>query len=697
MPQRTNAILPDSLAARLGASKNGDAKKKERGLCGRDLENLRGSGLTDETIRENGLYTAYDSSELASILHRGRQSNCCLGGLVFPYRDMEGELNSFARVRPHHPRTREGEPIKYEQPVGESNRAYYPMASLPKLRDGESAIFITEGEKKALALSQLDRAAVGICGIWSWKPKDAEKLIDGLAVISWEGRQAYVVFDYDRKEETRHQARQAAERLAKLLYQAGASQVRWVALPAGPDGAKQGVDDLLASDGGPDRFLDALTEAELLPSGEAGAAVIPIIKIISLAPPTLSGAAYHGLAGDFLRAVAPYTEATDAGVLGHLLPAVGTLAGPRLRVWAGGWQYPRVNVAVVGPTSRGRKGTSFAPVNVLMEMVTPAFWRQQYASGLSSGEGLIVKVADIREKNAETGEWEETPVEKRLYVRESEFSSVLAHMRREGNVLSHVIRDAYDGEYLATLTVNPRQAAGAHISIVVHITPEELRAKFHGLEMANGFGNRFLWLAVKSDKILPHTQPIPDEAFAPFLSQLKALSLFGTTTTQDRKVRLNSGAGDLWESVYPQLTQDRPYLADKITARGESIVIRLALIYAILDCPLRRDKLVGHVLDLRGFAVHAHHLEAALGVWDYAVQSARLLFPAQTGNDLADQLLALLDNGAMTRHEFNKHLSVKRKADVDAVLARLEEARLVRRTKLAHKGAGRPAERWERT
>src|SRR5438309_1966628 len=96
---------------------------------GEDLENLRASGLTDSTIRANRLRTEYESKKLADILNRDPTANCCLGGLVFPYPDLDGNENCFARVRPHVPRVRDGEPIKYEQPVGESLRAYFPAAS----------------------------------------------------------------------------------------------------------------------------------------------------------------------------------------------------------------------------------------------------------------------------------------------------------------------------------------------------------------------------------------------------------------------------------------------------------------------------------------------------------------------------------------------------------------------------------------
>ena len=61
----------------------------------KDLANLRESGLTDKTIRENGLYTTDDYEELKSTLNR----LSCHSGLVFPYRNLNGEINGYAVVR----------------------------------------------------------------------------------------------------------------------------------------------------------------------------------------------------------------------------------------------------------------------------------------------------------------------------------------------------------------------------------------------------------------------------------------------------------------------------------------------------------------------------------------------------------------------------------------------------------------------
>src|ERR1700720_1492485 len=87
---------------------------------------------------------------------------------------------------------------------------------------------------------------------------------------------------------------------------------------------------------------------------------------------------------------------------------------------------------------------------------------------------------------------------------EPEFAGALIVMRREGNIVSRVIRDAWDRGDLATLTKHsPARATGAHISIVGHITAEELRQSLDRISISNGFGNRFLWLMVRRARVLP--------------------------------------------------------------------------------------------------------------------------------------------------------------------------------------------------
>ena len=49
----------------------------------------------------------------------------------------------------------------------------------------------------------------------------------------------------------------------------------------------------------------------------------------------------------------------------------------------------------------------------------------------------------------------------------------------------------------------PAKATGAHVSLIGHITADELRRYLTATESANGFGNRHLWLCVDRSKLLP--------------------------------------------------------------------------------------------------------------------------------------------------------------------------------------------------
>ena len=137
-------------------------------------------------------------------------------------------------------------------------------------------------------------------------------------------------------------------------------------------------------------------------------------------------------------------------------------------------------------------------------------------SGLVSGEGLIWCVRDtierretIKAKGRYTGEYQLTQVDpgvsdKRLLVMESEFAKVLIVARREGNTLSQIIRQAYDGDDLQSLNKNsPGRATGAHISMIGHVTDGGLIRNLYSTEAANGFANRFLWICVTRSKLLP--------------------------------------------------------------------------------------------------------------------------------------------------------------------------------------------------
>jgi hypothetical protein len=227
---------------------------------------------------------------------------------------------------------------------------------------------------------------------------------------------------------------------------------------------------------------------------------------------------------------------------------------------------------------------------------------------------------------------------------------------------------------------NPIKTTGAHISVTGHITPEELYDRFNHTEMANGFGNRFLWFYVNSDKMLPCCEPIPDKLYAKYAARLRRLNNLPAAN-----IKLAPPAMGLWkEEIYPALRVCRPGMSGALLARGESRILRTALIYFLTDTPL------GGVSQGVGVA----HLKAAMAVWDYCERSITTLFQTVSGSPLGDKVIGMLSDRPMTKKEMNRHLSVKQKGEIDKVLSELEAAGVVVQEKEKKAGAGRPAIAW---
>jgi hypothetical protein len=270
--------------------------------------------------------------------------------------------------------------------------------------------------------------------------------------------------------------------------------------------------------------------------------------------------------------------------------------------------------------------------------------------------------------------------DKRLLVIESEFAQVLKNTARPGNTLSVAVREAWDTGRLATLTKNdPITATGAHIAIIGHITADELRAELTATDRANGFANRFLFVAAKRSKSLPFGGAGPSEqsldALATRLEKAAQQAGMINAVTFDRTAR------DTWAAVYPELSEGRPGLLGAVTARSEAHVLRLALTYSLLDCAM---------------SIQNSHLLAALAVWDYCEASARMIFGSALGDPVADELLRLI-RGAGTagvtrtqiRDAFGRH---QRSERIELALRFLAERTLVNFERVATNG--RPLEVW---
>lgn len=208
-----------------------------RALLPQHREDLYRSGLSDKTIQQSRCHSLTQMRVLREILHWRQLGHydddpLALGpSLVFPYPDLGGLFDGFARLKPDRPRTREsGAVVKYEQPAGCPLRAYFPRSALEAMRDSLAPLGFTEGEKKALKASQEGLPCIGLAGVWGWqqrrerdderRPIGERQLLDDLQRIPWKGRSVWIAFDADVRRNP--QVNHAVAELARVLSELGA-------------------------------------------------------------------------------------------------------------------------------------------------------------------------------------------------------------------------------------------------------------------------------------------------------------------------------------------------------------------------------------------------------------------------------------------------------------------------------------------
>ena len=412
--------------------------------------------------------------------------------------------------------------------------------------------------------------------------------------------------------------------------------------------------------------------------------------------PEIDAQAFHGLAGDIVQAIENETEADPVALLISLLVMTGNMFGRGPHAIGRVIHYLNLFAVFVGASARGRKGTSAADVTAILSAAESDWVLKQIESGLSSGEGVIWRVHDeivVREKvKKKDGKpsyidviKEQNVDDKRLMIVEPEFAGTLAVMKRDGSILSRVLRDAWDGRRLATLTkTSNTHATGAHISMIAHITSDDLRGSLDRVSFFNGYANRYLFVCVKRSKLLPFGGVVAEGVIAHLADRLRETSELATVTLARRPLGFDKEAAEMWAAEYrTSLSIDRPGLFGAVTARAEAHTLRLAALYAVLD---------------HSRYISRAHLLAALAVWRYCEASARYIFGDAVGDPVADEILDVLrkgGQGGMARTELSNFFGRNRGADeIGKALRLLHKHNKAQRRERPAGGRGKPTEVW---
>src|SRR5262249_46214068 len=182
---------------------------------------------------------------------------------------------------------------------------------------------------------------------------------------------------------------------------------------------------------------------------------------------------------------------------------------------------------------------------------------------------------------------------------------------------------------------------------------------------------------VHRSQFLPHGGNLDEAELAKLGDRTKEAVEFARRTG---RVVMTAEASAAWAAAYPELSAEHPGLLGAVVARSEAQVIRLALIYALLD---------------QSNNIDIPHLDAAMAVWAYAEESAVRIFGDSLGDPVADETLIALrrSSSGMTRSDihalFGRHRSGEQVSAALTLLLKAGRAKF----ETQHTG-GRPVETW---
>jgi hypothetical protein len=404
--------------------------------------------------------------------------------------------------------------------------------------------------------------------------------------------------------------------------------------------------------------------------------------------PTLQPAAYCGFVGELLRTAETQTEASPGNVLLDILAPYGNIVGRGAWVTVTGKRHhPALYVGIFGPPSAA-KGDGWNAGRHIFFGVNSWWADKCVANGVGSGEGLVERVEDPMEiVDSATGEviGRTGAEDTRCLLRLSELSIYFKRGRGPRSTLAEYLLQAWDGDpiHIPNRKPNALTATKYTISVCGDITPAALhRALKDGVEGENGWASRFLWGVTSRSRFLPNGGNLA--GLAKYLPRLEASLNFAQ---QAGPMRRDAQAEKIWKEVYPGLRVS----GDRIphTEKAAPYVLRISMIYALADC---------------SNIIRIEHLAAALAVWAFCGESARILFAARPGDSprppCADPLwrrvlAAIRAKPGISKRGLHKVFGNNLKAEELAnALAYLEANGLAFKVVVQPRGGGRPGEQW---
>jgi hypothetical protein len=373
-------------------------------------------------------------------------------------------------------------------------------------------------------------------------------------------------------------------------------------------------------------------------------------------PAPMRKEAFRGVVGKVIDLATENSELCREAVLVQLLVAFGNMLGRGPWMWQEATHFCNEFAAIVGKTSGGAKGGSLRSVKELLAAIDAEYVDAKFHGGYQSGEAVVEAIRDECEIIKENGQIEtiEGIPDKRLLITEEEFSRILKIGARQGSILSEMLRMAFDSgnKLIARSKKHPAEASYPHISMIGHITPHELKECMKNADIYNGFANRVLWCASRRSGKVPRPKFVAWTKYPEIIVKFRAaLNGFAPrrsmTIRREEQINFDERSFEVWDDFYIQNeteAENTGGVLGGVIARGKAHVLRLSMIYAIID---------------GSATILPQHIDSAIAVWEYCKASAAWAFGDNSGNPLADRILWLLKSypNGMTRTEISNQLN----------------------------------------
>jgi hypothetical protein len=374
-----------------------------------------------------------------------------------------------------------------------------------------------------------------------------------------------------------------------------------------------------------------MTEEEIAAQEDAE---YPVYKLRETAGPHFSDEALYGPLAIVARKICRYSEAHVGTVYLNLLVSFGNMMGRGAYFNVGSTKhYTNENLACVGSSSKGRKGSSSDGSEPILHLIDSTWMNNRNVGGFSTPQAVLSQIKDdsrFQRLNKSTKLYEDIlqpgVADKRLCIRESEMSNVFKLISDPKNKAGELFRNLWDGKQVSNLVAGKTEVGEhnslicrePHVSIIGSTTPSLAKATLPIGADKSGDGNRIIWCYTKRTQLSPQGGPLinwAEETLNHNGSSESILVYFYEAISKARASRLiplAKNARKFWDCLYLRLENDqRSDFLGGMTARAAAHIRRMAMILALLD---KED------------AVSVKHLKAAEAIWDYSQESARFIF-----------------------------------------------------------------------